>query len=101
MRLFIRCDQEGKILSAMKVCVMPETLEHPYAHSSEEGEQILEIDADPAVAALDAHEVVEQYAVDTTTGKLRKLTRAGPQAGESAPPQPRPATPEPKQAKPK
>ena len=43
---------------------------------------------DPGVAALDVHEIVEQFAVDTATGKLQKLTEAGPLGRESALPRP-------------
>jgi len=40
----------------------------------------------PNIAALDVHEIVEQFAVDTATGK--KLTEAGPLGRESALPRP-------------
>jgi hypothetical protein len=73
MRLFVRCNHDGTILSVIKVHAMPETLAHPYAHPLEEGEQILEIDPDPGVSALNAHEVLEQYAVDSATGKLQNI----------------------------
>ena len=88
MRLFVRCDRKGKIVSAMKVRVMSATLEHPFAQPLGEGEQVLEIKPDPSTAALDVHEIVEEFAVDTATGKLRKLTEAGPLGRESALPPP-------------
>lgn len=83
MRFFVHCDDDGKILSVTKVHTMHETLAHPYVHA--EGEKILEIDADLAVSGLDAHEVVEQYAVDISTGTLRRHPGREIDGGGSAP----------------
>ena len=93
MRFFVRCDSKGKILSAIEVSVMSENLEHPFAQPLDEDQQVFEIASDPIVTSLDLHELVEQYTVDTSTGKLRKLAEARPPAAESAPPQP-PTSPE-------
>ena len=71
MRLFVRCDQHGKIVSTSKVYAMLEQLPNPFAFSLKEGEQVFEIDAGPDVTELDAHEVGERYEVDLSTGKLR------------------------------
>ena len=62
---------------------MPATLEHPFAQPLGEGEQVLEIKPDPSTAALNVHDIVEQFEVDTATGKLRKLTEAAPPGRES------------------
>ena len=73
MRLFVRCDRKGKIASAMKVRVMPATLQHPFAQPLGKGEQVFEIKPDASTAELDVHEIVEQFAVNTATGKLFAL----------------------------
>ena len=84
MRVFVRCDRNGTILSVTKVRTMSEGMPHPYGPMAEEDERIVEIEADAAAAQLDAHEVVERYVVDPSSGTLRKLAREESRGAVSA-----------------
>jgi hypothetical protein len=79
MRLFIRCNAEGTIVSAMKVNVMTEALEHPYG-LLEEGESVIEVDFTAELEALDCHEICEQFSVDLNQKALEKKPRHPPGA---------------------
>lgn len=71
MELFIRFDSHGKILSAGKVEQMHESLDHPHG-GLEEGDAVLRVKPTAEQAAMDAHELVAQYAVDVKKRKLHK-----------------------------
>ncbi len=71
MRIFIRCDKEGNILSTMKVEVMPEGIEHPYG-DIKEGEKVIEVEPTPDLEKLQCHEISQQYTVAIRGKKLKK-----------------------------
>lgn len=71
MRLFVRFDKTGKMISTMKVNVMDESLEHPFGFL-EEAESVLEVKAPARFKSLQCHEICEQYLVDVKKKKLKK-----------------------------
>jgi hypothetical protein len=71
VKLFIRHDRDGNILSVIKVQAMHESVEHPHG-SLEPGEQVTQVKPNPEQAKLDAHELVLQYSVDVKNSKLQK-----------------------------
>ena len=72
MRLFVRCDREGNITSAMKVQAMDDALTHPYGYV-EEGEVVMELKMPKGVEDIESHEIRELYKVDVKGNKLTKL----------------------------
>ena len=74
MRLFIRHRKDGEIVSAAKVNVLPDGLEHPFAEVSED-ERVLDLEPTDELGSLDPHEILERYLV-----KGKKLEpKGGPQ----------------------
>lgn len=71
MRLFIRSDREGNIVSTMKVNVMAEGLEHPYG-DLKESEMVVEVEPTAELEKLACHEICELYTFDTEKKKLKK-----------------------------
>jgi hypothetical protein len=71
MRLFVRFDGRGKIISVGKVEFMHPGMDHPHG-AVNEGEDVIEVDPSPEHMALDAHELAEQYSVDVKKRKLHK-----------------------------
>jgi hypothetical protein len=69
MRLFIRYNQTGAIVSAMKVMTMPESMGHPYGEL-EEGETVLEIEPTVELEALDCSEICDRFVMDTSNNRL-------------------------------
>ena len=63
MRVFIRHNHTGEIVSVTKVTVMAENLEHPYGDLSE-GDSVLEVTPTDELEALDCHEFGDRYVVD-------------------------------------
>jgi len=78
MRLFVRFDEKGKIISTMKANAMAAELEHPYGEL-EDGEAVLEVEPTPEIEALDCHEISENYVVDARSERLKPKgeTQAG------------------------
>lgn len=76
MKLFIYFDENGQILSMVKVSGEEGALQNPFMHV-EQQERVLEMDATEEFQALDAHEIAEQYTVDTKSRTLRKQKQAG------------------------
>lgn len=74
MRLFVRYNQEGKIIAVAKIVTMDESLEHPYGQL-EEGEAVLEIEPTAKLKKLLCHEIYEQYTVDAEKKKLKEKSR--------------------------
>ena len=70
MRLFVRHDGTGRIISAIKAHVLPEGLVHPYGALAE-GEHVLEVESTAELQALDCLEIVERHAVDVAEKRLR------------------------------
>ena len=77
MRLFLRCNQDGRITSAMKVSAMDEALVHAYG-SLAEGEVVIEVEPPKTVMDIDCHEIVALYSVDLKTKRLQKLEEQSP-----------------------
>ena len=77
MRLFIRHKKSGEIVSAAKVHVMPEGLEHPYVDIGED-EAVLEVKPSAEIEELAAHEIAERFSVDVKGKRLKPLTDAKP-----------------------
>ena len=69
MRLFVLYDRDGTIRSAMKVEVMGEGLDHPYA-MLEEGEAVLEAKVTGELGKLAPREICERFAVDPQRQRL-------------------------------
>jgi hypothetical protein len=69
MLIFVRCDQEGNIVSTMKVNVMPEGIDHPYGHL-EEGETVVKVEPTAQLEELTCHEISERYVLDVQSKEL-------------------------------
>ena len=79
MRLFVLYDRDGTVRSAMKVEVMGEGLDHPYA-LLEEGQAVLEAKVTEELERLAPREICERFGVDPQRREL---------VAKSAPPPPR------------
>lgn len=79
MRLFVHFDRKGTVLSASKVDVLADGLDHPHGALGD-GEDVLEVHPTPEQAALDAHELMARYAVDVKQRKLQKRKQTTPRA---------------------
>lgn len=75
MKLFIHFDEKGNIVSAIRVHEMNSAFDHPFAHSDESG-RVIEAEVTKELNGLQAHEIVEQYCVDTSTRSLRKTKKS-------------------------
>jgi hypothetical protein len=69
MRLFILYDHQGNIISAMKVNIMVEGLEHPYG-DVKEGEAVLEVEPTMELEPLHCHEICQHYIVNVQNKQL-------------------------------
>lgn len=69
MRLFLHSDQEGNLLSAIKVTVMVEDLEHPYGDVGED-QRVVEIQPTAELEHLSCHEICDRYILDLKTEQL-------------------------------
>lgn len=75
MRIFVKYNHDGEILSVSKVTVMPEDLDQPYSRLGE-NESVLEVPAEGDYLQLDALQLHEGYEVDIGQNKLVKKTRS-------------------------
>ena len=71
MRIFVRHDKDGNIVSTTKANVLAEGLEHPYG-SLEEGENVLEVQPTPELEELAPHEISERYVVAVKDKRLKR-----------------------------
>jgi hypothetical protein len=71
MRLFIKSDNTGNIISAGKMDAMPDDIDHPYADMAQ-GEVVIEVPLTPKLKGLLCHEISEQYTLDIANKKLKK-----------------------------
>lgn len=69
MRIFVKYNRKGEILSVSKVEAMPEELEQPFGTESED-EFVLEVPAKKALLELDTIQLHEKYKVDSEKKKL-------------------------------
>jgi len=70
MRIFVRFDEKGKIISVMKANIIAAELEHPYGELKD-GETVLEVEPTPDIEALDCHEIAENYVVEARSKQLK------------------------------
>jgi hypothetical protein len=70
MRMFIRYQKDGQIVSVAKANVLPDGLEHPYGDLAED-EAVLGLDPDAGVEHLQPHEIAERFTVDVEASSLR------------------------------
>jgi hypothetical protein len=75
MRLVIRHQKNGEIVSIAKARVMPEGLEHPYVDIGED-EAVLEVKPSAEIEDLAAHEIPERFWVDVKGKRLKSWTGA-------------------------
>ena len=74
MRIFVKYNTSGKILSASKIKAMPVGLDHPYA-DLEEDEQVLEVEpVTEELKQLETLQFHDAYQVDVAQKKLVKKT---------------------------
>jgi hypothetical protein len=71
MRVFVKYNRDGEVLSVSKVEMMPQHLEQPFG-TLEDGVQFIEVDAKPPATQLSALELHEGYKVDVKKKKLVK-----------------------------
>lgn len=71
MRVFVRYNSAGEIVSVSKVNVMPPDLEHPFG-MLQGGESVVELPAGDEDARLDPLELHNGHQVDPRTKKLLK-----------------------------
>lgn len=75
MRIFVKYNRDGEILSVSKIAVMPESLNQPYTLLGE-GEAVLEVPAEEDYLRLDALKLHEGYEVDIGQEKLVKKSKS-------------------------
>jgi hypothetical protein len=71
MRIFVKYNGEGQILSVSKVDSMSEGVDQPYG-LLEENEFVLEAPADEELLNLDALQIHTEYQVDVDQSRLVK-----------------------------
>lgn len=69
MRMFVKYDESGNILSICEVEVFPEILETPFGDLNE-GEFVTEIEITPELEKLEYDEIIEDYKIDIKTKRL-------------------------------
>lgn len=69
MRMFVKYDESGNILSICNVEVFPEILETPFGNLNE-GEFATEIDITSKLEKLEYDEIIEDYKIDIQAKKL-------------------------------
>lgn len=70
MKIFVKYNLKGKILSVSKVEVMPGDLEQPLA--VDKNEAVIEVPVNEELLQLDTVQFYEQYKVDVKKKKLVK-----------------------------
>lgn len=72
MRLFIKYDASGEILSVAKIEVMPEEMPHPFVDDPEAN--VTEVPIDSKLEKLECSAIHNGYVVNVETKKLKKLS---------------------------
>lgn len=72
MRMFVKYDESGNILSLCNVEVFPEILETPFGNLNE-GEFATEIEITSQLKKLEYDEIHEDYKIDIQTKKLMRI----------------------------
>lgn len=70
MRLFIKYDSNGEILSVAKIEVMPEEMPYPFVDDPEAN--VTEVPIDSKLEELDCSTIHDGYVVNVKTKKLKK-----------------------------
>ena len=73
MRIFVKYNSDGEILSVLKVDCMPEGLQQPYG-ALEEDEDVIEIPENDDLRNLEAIQFHERYKVDINKKELVEKT---------------------------
>ncbi|NER28622.1 MAG: hypothetical protein F6J89_13565 [Symploca sp. SIO1C4] len=73
MKIFIKFNSEGKILSISKLRFMPEGMEHPYG-ILEENEDVIEVPLTEELMQIETVELHDTYQIDIETKQLVKKT---------------------------
>lgn len=71
MRMFVKYDKNGSILSFCKVDSFPDTYETPF-DPTEPGEFVVEIESTASLDKLECDEIHDNYVVDVGKKKLKK-----------------------------
>jgi hypothetical protein len=71
MRIFVKHNRNGEVLSISRIDAMPDHLDHPYA-TLEEGESVIEVPEKTVSSEKDLVRFHETYKVDIKKGKLVK-----------------------------
>lgn len=71
MRLFIKYDSNGEILSVAKIEFMPEEMPHPFIDDPEAN--VMEVPIDSKLEKLECSAIHDGYMVNVETKKLKKL----------------------------
>ncbi|MCP4494536.1 MAG: hypothetical protein GY820_45640 [Gammaproteobacteria bacterium] len=71
MRLFVKYNAKGEILSVSKVEVMPDEMPHPFADDPKA--MVAEVTTSAKIKGLDCAEIHDAYAINVETKKLKKL----------------------------
>ncbi|NEQ80714.1 MAG: hypothetical protein F6K26_10810 [Moorea sp. SIO2I5] len=73
MKIFIKYNSEGKIISISKIRFMPSGMEHPYG-ILEEDEFVIEMPLTEELMQIEAVELHDNYRVDVETKQLVQKT---------------------------
>lgn len=73
MKIFVKYNSDGEILSVLKVDCMPEGLEQPYG-ALEGDEDVIEIPENEELVRLEAVQFHERYKIDIEKKELVKKT---------------------------
>ncbi len=71
MRIFIKYDQSGQILSVWKLDQLPEGEDQPFSNLAD-GESVVEVPDEGAIQKLELMQIHEGYRVDPKKKKLVK-----------------------------
>jgi hypothetical protein len=71
MRLLIKHDARGKILSVARVSYIADSLAHPFGET-EKGVGVIEVEETDELAELECHDIHENYRVDVKQQQLAK-----------------------------
>lgn len=71
MRIYVRYEQDGRIVSVLKAAVVHESVSEPFG-DLEEGQGVIELEPTPELEQLECHDVHEQFEVDVAAKQLRR-----------------------------
>ena len=71
MRLLIKHDAKGNIVSVTRAAYMADSVAHPFGEVGE-GEGVIEVEETGELAALECHDIHEGYSVDVKRQQLKR-----------------------------